>query len=108
MAVVNPRKPAVQSKGELQFRANKCSHGSEYPLDDPVCLFSQAGPGTASSCPSVPARLQPKQLPTRTCTGVHSHFARQRGGGDGEVVQSSVLRQILSVNEFLFSYKSSD
>lgn len=79
--VVNPRKPAVQSKGELQFRANKCSHGSEDPLDDRVWLFSQVGPETAASCPSVPAMLQPKkQLPTGTCTGVHSHFAKTRRG----------------------------
>lgn len=103
MPVVKPRKP-----GKLQFRANKCSHGSEYPLDDPVWLFSQAGPGTAACCPSVPARFQPKQLPTGTCTDVHSHFARQGGGDDGEVVQSSVLMQVISVSEFLFSCKSCD
>lgn len=87
MPVVNPMKP-----GELQFRANKCSHGSEYPLDDPVWLFSQAGLGTAACCPSVPARLQPKKRPTGTCTDVHSYFARQGGGDDGEVVQSFVFK----------------
>lgn len=103
MPVVNPRK-----WGELQFRANECLHGSEYPLDDPVWLFSQGGPGTAACCPSVPARLQPKQLPAGTCTDVHSHFARQGGGDDEEVVQRSVLRQIISVNEFLFSCKRCD
>lgn len=102
MPVVNIRK-----LGELQFRANKCSYGSECPLDDPVWLFSQVGPGTAACCPSVPARLQPK-LSAGICTDVHSHFARQGEWDDGEVGQSSILRQVISVNEFLFSCKSCD
>ena len=103
--VVSPRKP-----GELWFRANRCSRWllRIHSLEDPAWLFSQGGPGAAACRPSVPARLQPKQLPAGTHTDAHSHFGRQGGGDEGGVVQSSMLRRIISVNEFLFSCKSCD
>lgn len=81
---------------------------AEDPIDDPVRLFGQGGLGAAACWPSVPARLQPNQLPTGTRIDAHSHFGRQGGGDKGGVVQSSVLRRIISVNEFLFSCKSPD
>lgn len=95
------RGAVVQSKPVLLLAA-------EDPLDDLVWLFSQGGPGAAACQPSVPARLQPKQLSAETRTDSGSHFGRWGGGNEGGVVQSSVLRRIISVNEFLFSCKSCD
>lgn len=46
--------------------------------------------------------------PRRNRTDARSHFGRQGRGEEGGVVQSSVLRRIISVNEFLFSCKSCD
>lgn len=91
----------VQSKAVLSLAA-------EDLIDDPARLFIQGGLGAAACQPSVPARLQPKQLSTGTHSDACSQFGRRGEAGKRGVAQSCVSRRIISVNEFLFSSKSCD